>query len=108
MIDRVIDFFEKNKLQLNNKKIVIAVSAGVDSMVLLEIFIELKARFDFAIEVAHINHQVRKQSKDEEKYIKTFCCVIILSVISIAWKRTTTLIFRIMRVAKDTPFSTAS
>ncbi|HOA77912.1 MAG TPA: tRNA lysidine(34) synthetase TilS [Bacilli bacterium] len=73
MIDRVIDFFEKNKLQLNNKKIVIAVSAGVDSMVLLEIFIELKARFDFAIEVAHINHQVRKQSKDEEKYIKTFC-----------------------------------
>lgn len=73
MIEQVIAFFEKLNLSLDNKKVVIAVSTGVDSMVLLDVFLKLRERFGLDVHVAHVNHQRRDQAKEEEKYIKTFC-----------------------------------
>ena len=73
MVNRVLHFFNNNKLELKNKKIVAAVSTGIDSMVMLDILIKLRAQFFFTIYVAHVNHRKRIQTKDEEKYIKSFC-----------------------------------
>lgn len=54
----------------NNTPIVIGCSAGPDSMALLHM---TKKELNNQIIVAHINHNLRKESKDEEKYLKKYC-----------------------------------
>ena len=55
----------------NNDKIVIGVSGGADSMCLLEM---LKISIPFKnIICAHINHNIREESKSEEKFVKDYC-----------------------------------
>lgn len=53
-----------------DESIVIGVSAGPDSMALLHY---LMKNSKYNIICAHINHNVRKQSKYEEMYLKKFC-----------------------------------
>ena len=52
-----------------NKPVVIGVSSGPDSMCLLDI-LEKKTN---KIIVCHINHNVRKESKKEEEFLKKYC-----------------------------------
>ncbi|MBQ8292953.1 MAG: tRNA lysidine(34) synthetase TilS [Bacilli bacterium] len=56
---------------LDNKSVLVAVSTGVDSTVLLDLVLKIKTIKK--VVVAHVNHQKRIQSNDEERYIKTFC-----------------------------------
>ncbi len=61
----------KDKIDLKEKKIFIAVSGGVDSLVLLDLFFRIK---DLKIEVLHCNFKLRgDESEEEEKLIKTIC-----------------------------------
>ena len=49
----------------------IAVSGGLDSMVLLEVLHRLAARHDWRLGVAHFNHGLRgAESDDDEKFVK--------------------------------------
>lgn len=52
-----------------NNYVVVGVSAGPDSMCLLHILQKKTNK----IVVCHINHNVRKQSKKEEKYLRKYC-----------------------------------
>ena len=65
-----IDNFIKNIDINNDKYIVIGVSSGPDSMALLHL---LKNNLNCNIVCAHINHNVRNQSDEEEKYLKEYC-----------------------------------
>ncbi len=56
--------------QLNNQTIVVCVSTGIDSMVLLDIVQKLK---NVKIVVAHVNHHKREQSNEEQDYIVEYC-----------------------------------
>jgi len=59
--------------EINNYKdeyIVIGVSTGPDSMALLHM---LQNNINKKIVCAHINHNVRKESNEEEKYLKEYC-----------------------------------
>lgn len=69
----LISFFEKNKIDFLNKRFILAISTGIDSIVLLDAFLKLKERFNIEIIVAHVNHHMRKQSDEEEEYIKEYC-----------------------------------
>ena len=60
-------FFDKND------RVVVAVSTGVDSMVLLALLQELPASLRPQIIVAHVNHRLRKQSEEEEQFIRDYC-----------------------------------
>ena len=55
---------------INDKYIVIGVSAGPDSMALLHM---IHTNCNKLIVCAHINHNVRKESNAEEKYLKEYC-----------------------------------
>ena len=58
-------------LDINNEdNIIVGVSAGPDSMALLHI---LKNNLNCKIVCAHINHNIRKQSIEEEKFLKKYC-----------------------------------
>ena len=65
----------QNHLQINfpflkEKKLLLAVSGGIDSMVLVYLFKQLQ--FDFA--VAHCNFQLRgNESKGDEDFVKSIC-----------------------------------
>ncbi len=73
-MDKVIfAFFEEKKLELKNKKVLIATSTGVDSMVMLASFLRLRKEYKLDLYVAFVNHLKRKEANLEEEYIKSFC-----------------------------------
>ena len=57
----------------NNKSIVIAVSGGKDSMALLHAMIKLNQVLKKDLVVVHINHHLRKNSIEDELFVKEFC-----------------------------------
>ena len=73
MEDIVRNFLEVNKIDLRDQYVCIGVSGGVDSVVLLHILEQLQKDINFKIVVCHVNHKVRKESEEEETYIKNYC-----------------------------------
>ena len=67
MMDDVKEYLKS--LNIGNDIIVAGISSGPDSMCLLSILLEMKLN----IVVAHVNHNVRKQSIKEEEYLREFC-----------------------------------
>lgn len=65
-----IDNFIKSINLDNDDYVIVGVSAGPDSMALLHM---LEKNLHCKIVCAHINHNVRSQSKEEENYLKEYC-----------------------------------
>ena len=63
------DLFKNIDIE-NDKYIVVGVSAGPDSIALLHM---LKSYMKTEIVCAHINHNIRKESKEEEEFLKEYC-----------------------------------
>ncbi|XOD66809.1 MAG: tRNA lysidine(34) synthetase TilS [Flavobacteriales bacterium Tduv] len=60
----------KKKISLENKKILVAVSGGLDSMTLLDLFLE----YGVTLGVAHANFQLRGVDADQdETFVGAFC-----------------------------------
>ena len=53
--------------------VVVACSGGPDSMALLHMLKKIKDRLDIQIICAHVNHNVRKESEEEKKFVEQFC-----------------------------------
>ncbi|MEN3038582.1 MAG: tRNA lysidine(34) synthetase TilS [Candidatus Kryptonium sp.] len=72
-INRFREFIQKNKLISPKDKIVVAVSGGVDSIVLLDLLNELKNQLKLELIVAHFNHKLRGEESDEdENFVRDF------------------------------------
>lgn len=68
--DSLISFLEKNITDYKNKSFLLAVSGGVDSMVLLDLFVKAKLKCF----VAHCNFQLRDKDSDlDEKLVTEYC-----------------------------------
>ena len=61
--------FIKNLNISSNEKIIVACSGGPDSMFLLYVLKSL----GFDVVCAHVNHNVREESKDEYKFMEEYC-----------------------------------
>lgn len=73
MIDKLKRFIDEMNLLAQHDRILIAVSGGLDSMVLLH---ALK-RLDIELAVAHCNFQLRGQDSDEdEDFVRNYCVQI--------------------------------
>lgn len=64
---------ERGRFFNKNDRVIVAVSTGVDSMVLLALLQELPVNIRPQIIVAHVNHRLRKQSEEEERFIRDYC-----------------------------------
>ena len=53
--------------------IVVGVSGGPDSITLLTCLNKYKEKFNYKIIVAHINHLIRKDSKEDEQFVENYC-----------------------------------
>ena len=72
-MDKLLAFFKSHNLKYQNKTFVLAVSTGIDSSVLLDMFIKLKNKYNIKIIVSHVNHHKRAQSEEEKEYIVNYC-----------------------------------
>ena len=74
MINKVFETITKFKLIQDGDKIVLGVSGGTDSICMLDILNQLKNdKIKFDIIVAHINHQIREEANQDEKYVQNYC-----------------------------------
>ena len=85
-MNEVEQFLECNVLNWQKESYVLAVSGGVDSMVLLEQFIQLQKKYPIIITVVHIHHHLRKESDEEEVMVREFCRKRNLSVDVYHWE----------------------
>jgi len=53
--------------------IVVGVSGGPDSMALLHLLLTIQKELELSIICGHINHNVRKESEEEEKSLSEYC-----------------------------------
>ncbi len=70
-IKRLSAFIREKSLLKRGDKVVLAVSGGVDSTVMLEAFRELRRTWDIGLSVAHVNHQLRGEESDgDERFVR--------------------------------------
>jgi tRNA(Ile)-lysidine synthase len=90
LLEKVTATIVAGKLLAEGERIVVAVSGGVDSMVLLEVLHRLAAGHQWQLTVAHFNHQLRGQQSDADERLvrKTAARLKIPAVIGRASVRT--------------------
>ncbi len=66
---RIIDRLVESNLIKPNDKIVVALSGGMDSMFLLHMLIELQEILDIKLVIGHVNHNIRPNSINDEKFV---------------------------------------
>ncbi len=74
-MDIFADLNTRNSVEnfvLENDKVVVAVSGGPDSMLVLYWLKSLVEKFNVEVIVAHVNHGLREESKEEEKFVRDF------------------------------------
>ena len=73
MKTKVFNTIEKYNLISENDRIVVGVSGGADSVALLDILVKLQEKISFTILVAHVNHNIRIESIDDELFVQDLC-----------------------------------
>lgn len=75
MKEKVIKTIKKYNLISNGDKIVLGVSGGPDSIAMLNILNEIRKEkiIQFNLVVAHINHMIREEAVEDEKYVQEYC-----------------------------------
>ena len=68
---KILSFLNENNVF--EKGVVISLSGGVDSMVILAILLKIRNEKHFGICAAMINYNLRKESLDEAKFIELYC-----------------------------------
>lgn len=57
----------------NGSRLLVAVSGGADSMGLLNLLLPLRQRMQLTVTAVHINHELRRESPQEEQLVRDFC-----------------------------------
>lgn len=71
--EKFLNTIKEHNLINSGDKIVIGVSGGPDSITLLTCMNKYKDKLGCEIIVAHVNHLIRKDSTDDEKYVEKIC-----------------------------------
>ena len=77
MLEKVLSTIKKFNLIEKGDKIVLGVSGGPDSISMLNILNSIrndkKLHLSFDIIVAHVNHNIREEAIDDQKFVEDFC-----------------------------------
>ena len=75
MNQKVLETIRKYNLIVDGDKIVLGVSGGPDSICMLDNLREVKEEqiIEFEIYVAHINHMIREEAIDDQRFVENFC-----------------------------------
>ena len=53
--------------------IVVGCSTGPDSMALVDMLLKIRKKYNLSLIIAHVNHNVRKESIKEAEFMKEYC-----------------------------------
>ncbi len=77
MKKEVLETIKKYNLIENGDKLVLGVSGGPDSISMLNVLKEINddknIDLKFEMVVAHINHNIREEAKEDEEYVRKYC-----------------------------------
>ena len=74
MICKVRETLARCSMPVNDKRVVVALSGGADSMALLYVLCELKEEYGMAVEACHVNHGIRgEDAVRDEIFVKAEC-----------------------------------
>lgn len=77
MKEKVLETIKKYNLIEKGDKLVLGVSGGPDSIAMLNILNDIRndrnLHLEFDIIVAHVNHMIREEAKDDETFVREFC-----------------------------------
>lgn len=75
-----MSFFNQFKEHIHEAKLItagdhilVAVSGGVDSMVLTHVLAELRSEFELKLSAVHIQHHLRADAEEDARLVKSFC-----------------------------------
>ena len=71
-IKKVQAYIEKEALLTESRKIVAAVSGGIDSMVMAHILYRLRETLDFDLIIANFNHHLRPEADEEACFVRNW------------------------------------
>jgi tRNA(Ile)-lysidine synthase len=81
LLENVGQSIRERKLLRHGESILVAVSGGLDSMVLLHLLHGLAPQFGWRLCVAHFNHQLRGRASDaDERFVRTTAAALDLPV----------------------------
>lgn len=70
----IIERLEENLKKYHNNKFLLGISGGKDSMMLLHGMIVLSDKYNFDIEVLHVNHGIRgDEAKRDQELVRQYC-----------------------------------
>ena len=69
-VEKVRATIEWHRLLSSHDRVVVAVSGGADSCALLVALMDLRAVFDFELQIAHLNHKLRAAAEEEAGFVR--------------------------------------
>ena len=69
MVEQARELLQESVVFAPGEKVVVAVSGGIDSMVLLDIMDRIRGFFDIELHVAHLDHQLRPESGEDSRFV---------------------------------------
>lgn len=73
-LNKVISTIEKYSMFSNGDTVVVGVSGGADSVMLLHCLYLLRDRYNLKIKVAHVNHKIRKGDAEKDaEFVRSLC-----------------------------------
>ncbi|MBN1504271.1 MAG: tRNA lysidine(34) synthetase TilS [Candidatus Eisenbacteria bacterium] len=73
LLAKVKNFIKTHALISNGDSVLAAVSGGPDSMALLNALAELSGELGFSLSAAHLNHGLRPEAAEEERFVLAAC-----------------------------------
>jgi len=72
-INKVKKYIEKFQLFRKGERVLACVSAGIDSVSLLEFLREIKEEYELSIFVSHYDHRIRRESLEDALFVYELC-----------------------------------
>lgn len=79
------EVLSRHNLLQTHKKIILAVSGGVDSVVLFHLMQDIPKERRPEIVVAHINHELRSEARQEEDFVRQLASIYGVSIQTFTW-----------------------
>lgn len=74
LVNQFLQYNRAHRLFTGGDRIIIALSGGLDSVVLFELFYQIKQQYNLTLHAVHFNHQLRSEASDgDETFVKQLC-----------------------------------
>jgi len=83
LVEQCEEFIRDHRLVKPGDRVLLAVSGGIDSMVMLDVFSRMQSGWNLSLSVGHVNHQLRgADSQKDEEFVRTSAQALGLKFLS--------------------------